>query len=69
MIPAKQERNAGRVAVSDSQTEKGQKTPKAALKQYVKPSFRSEKVFETMALACGKTGPTQASCTFNRKKS
>lgn len=36
---------------------------------YVKPAFRHEKVFETMALACGKTGPTQQQCRGNRKSS
>lgn len=36
---------------------------------YVKPSFQHEKVFETMALACGKLGPTQAQCRFNRRNS
>jgi hypothetical protein len=36
---------------------------------YVKPSFEYERVFETMALACGKISPTQAQCRFNRKTS
>ena len=36
---------------------------------YVKPDFQYEKVFETMALACGKLGPTQAQCRFNRRNS
>ncbi|HYW66854.1 MAG TPA: hypothetical protein VFB10_09130 [Candidatus Dormibacteraeota bacterium] len=36
---------------------------------YVKPSFEYERVFETMALACGKLSPTQAQCRFNRKNS
>ena len=37
---------------------------------YIKPSFRHEQVFETMALACGKITSTQASCTgFNQKNS
>ncbi len=36
---------------------------------YVKPSFEYERVFETMALACGKTSPTQSQCRFNRKNS
>jgi hypothetical protein len=36
---------------------------------YVKPAFQHEKVFETMALACGKLGPTQAQCRFNRRNS
>ena len=38
-------------------------------KPYVKPSFEYERVFETMALACGKLAPTQAQCRFNRKNS
>ncbi len=36
---------------------------------YQKPAFRHEKVFETMALACGKIGATQSSCRSNRKNS
>ncbi len=36
---------------------------------YVTPSFEYERVFETMALACGKISPTQAQCHFNRKNS
>jgi len=38
-------------------------------KPYKKPAFRHERVFETMALACGKLSPTQLSCRFNRKNS
>jgi hypothetical protein len=41
-------------------------------KKYVKPAIKSEKVFETAALACGKclTGPTnQLACRTLRKKS
>jgi hypothetical protein len=38
-------------------------------KAYVKPSFRSEKIFETMALQCGKVQSTQSSCHYNRKNS
>jgi hypothetical protein len=30
---------------------------KATRKPYVKPAFRHEEVFETMALACGKVQP------------
>jgi len=46
------------------------KEPKrAGKKPYQKPSFRYEKVFETMALACGKVHPTQFQCRFNRKNS
>jgi hypothetical protein len=36
---------------------------------YSKPDFKHEKVFETMALACGKLSATQAQCRFNRKLS
>jgi hypothetical protein len=40
-----------------------------AKKPYQKPAFRFERVFETMALACGKIQVTQAQCRFNRKLS
>ncbi len=36
---------------------------------YVKPSFRHEQVFETMALACGKISSTQFQCRVNTKNS
>jgi hypothetical protein len=36
---------------------------------YKKPGFLHEKVFETMALACGKLSATQAQCRFNRRTS
>jgi hypothetical protein len=36
---------------------------------YQKPTFQHERVFETMALACGKLSPTQMQCHFNRKNS
>ncbi len=40
-----------------------------AKKRYVKPEFRHEKVFETMALSCGKMQTTQSGCHYNRKAS
>jgi hypothetical protein len=40
-----------------------------AKKPYLKPAFRHEKVFETMALACGKVNATQGACRANRKNS
>jgi hypothetical protein len=40
-----------------------------AKKPYVKPAVRFERVFETMALSCGKVQSTQHSCHFNRKTS
>jgi hypothetical protein len=36
---------------------------------YAKPVFQQEKVFETMALACGKVSGTERQCHFNRKLS
>lgn len=42
---------------------------RAAKRPYVKPAFRHERVFETMALACGKVSATQATCRTNRRNS
>ena len=39
-----------------------------AKKPYHKPEFRFERVFETMALACAKTG-TQGTCNIIKKRS
>ena len=33
-------------------------------KQYQKPSFRSEQVFETLALQCGKISGTSGACSM-----
>jgi hypothetical protein len=41
----------------------------AGKKPYQKPEFRYERVFETMALSCGKVSPTEFQCRFNRKTS
>jgi len=38
-------------------------------RQYVKPSFTREEVFETTALACGKINPTIRQCNLVRKNS
>lgn len=38
-------------------------------KPYVKPEVRHERVFETMALTCGKVQSTQSGCHFVRKTS
>jgi hypothetical protein len=40
-----------------------------AKKPYQKPAFVHERVFETMALACGKTNPSSLQCKTNRKNS
>jgi hypothetical protein len=58
-------------------TEKHQKTNDqnvrekgTAKKPYKKPEFRHERVFETMALACGKIHPSVHGCRgFNKKAS
>jgi hypothetical protein len=42
---------------------------RAEKKPYQKPEFRYERVFETMALSCGKVSPTEFQCRFNRKTS
>jgi len=52
----------------ESEDKKAQAAPGGKL-PYVKPAFRHEKVFETMALACGKISNTQASCRVNRRNS
>jgi hypothetical protein len=41
----------------------------AAKKPYQKPAFQREQVFETMALACGKIGPTTGACRAVNKSS
>ena len=38
-------------------------------KPYQDPAFRFERVFETMALACGKVQPTAPMCRFHRHNS
>ena len=38
-------------------------------KPYRKPSFRHERVFETLALSCGKVSSTGPQCQFSRKTS
>jgi len=42
---------------------------RAEKKPYKKPEFRFEKVFETMALACGKIAVTQQNCRGRRRRS
>jgi len=51
----------------DQQKVPGTRT--AAKKPYVKPAFRHEQVFETMALTCGKISGTQGQCRTNKKLS
>ena len=50
-------------------TEKTPNTGSPRRKPYEKPAFRHERVFETMALSCGKMQGTQGQCGSNRKVS
>lgn len=43
--------------------------PPAGKKPYQKPQFQYERVFETMALACGKANPVIQQCALVRKNS
>lgn len=40
-----------------------------AKKPYQEPAFRYERVFETMALSCGKVNATEFQCRFHRMSS
>lgn len=43
-------------------------TPQEQKRRYAKPSFRCEQVFETMAVACGKTGNVSQQCSGPQAK-
>jgi hypothetical protein len=47
----------------------GENGRRGVKKPYLKPEFRYERAFETMALACGKMRGTQPLCRINRKTS
>lgn len=53
-------------AVRESERKKNARANK---KPYEKPAFQYEKVFETLALACGKMAGTSAQCQSQRKSS
>jgi len=44
-------------------------TKSSGKKLYIKPSFRYERVFETMALSCGKVNSNQFQCRSSKKTS
>ena len=52
-----------------AETQPSTEVPKRVRRPYVPPVFKMEKVFETMALSCGKISSTQAQCKFNKKSS
>ena len=54
----------------ENRDKKGNQSPdKQTRKTYVKPTYQSEEVFETMALSCGKVDSTQGQCHRNQKAS
>ena len=50
-------------------TQEASRQPATTKLPYQKPAFRYERVFETMALACGKINPTQGQCASLLKSS
>ena len=46
-----------------------EKSIPAGKQPYLKPAYRSEAIFERMALSCGKISPVVLQCHFNRKNS
>jgi hypothetical protein len=52
----------------ETEEEKRRPEPAQARKPYAKPAFRYERVFETQALTCGKTGG-ESQCHRNKKVS
>jgi hypothetical protein len=53
---------------NDSTSEKkAEENGSPSKKPYQEPAFRYERVFETLALGCGKVEPTQHGCFFKRK--
>ena len=50
--------------MKEPETSRKETRTSGAKKPYVKPAFRSERVFETMALSCGKrsSGETEGNC-------
>jgi len=58
-----------REPANQGQQEEPTGKPAQKKRPYQKPAFLHERVFETMALACGKISATQGSCKHNRKLS
>jgi len=53
----------------NSSGEQTQEPKTAAKNPYTAPAFRFDKVFEVMALACGKMHATEHNCRLSRKSS
>jgi hypothetical protein len=57
-------------AMSDRDAGKNADEKESTVKRpYTRPEFRCERVFETMALSCGKIERFAGQCRFNRKTS
>lgn len=52
-----------------SPKENQMRPPQGGRQPYEPPAIESEEIFETSALACGKTSPTQSSCQAVPKSS
>jgi len=59
------EQKAKAIPESASEPEAG----RPSKRPYREPAFEYERVFETMALACGKVAPTNFQCRFHRNSS
>jgi len=57
------------VSKNSIEEKSGDGKPERKKRPYQKPAFRSERVFERMALSCGKTAVTQFQCSTNQKTS
>lgn len=57
------------MAVDRNSPDKSRQDGDESKRAYMKPSFRHEKVFEVMALSCGKIAGTQGSCHSAKKTS
>jgi len=53
----------------ESERDRVEPKAKPLRKPYVKPGFRYERVFETMALSCGKTAGSEGQCHMVLKRS
>jgi hypothetical protein len=53
----------------DTNEKNAVENPRATKKPYQEPAFRHERVFETMALSCGKVQATDSQCRFHRNAS
>jgi hypothetical protein len=58
-----------RPSVEEQEPKSLTESSRSGKKNYKKPAFRSERVFETMALSCGKLSPAAPNCKHRRRAS